>query len=159
MVTKFEKPCAACGAPLGGGQFCEKCGADQKALSFDQDVARMLQSGPLRSARSSLLWVGILMAVGALLGFAQSGGEATAVLVVGLGTAALYMGMWQWSKRHTLAATAAGLGIFVTLVAGSAVVEPATLWQGLIVKIVVVVLLIRGLRAGVVLRSHGISGL
>jgi hypothetical protein len=106
-----------------------------------------------------LLWVGILTAVSSVLAFAQGGGDATISLVVGLGAAAVYIGLWHWSKRQPLGATAAGLGIFVTLVAASAVVEPRTLAQGLIVKVVVLVLLIRGVRAGVVLRSHGVGRL
>jgi hypothetical protein len=127
MVTKFERPCAACGAPLGGGQFCEKCGADQQALSFDQDVARMLQSGALRSARSSLLWVGILMAVGSLFAFAKSGGEATAVLVVGLGTAALYAGMWQAGLALVLAVLRIRTGSLWPAIAGHAFFNLATI--------------------------------
>ena len=141
------------------GQFCEKCGADQEALSFERDKARLLQAGPLRAARSSLLWVGILTALGQIFAFAQSGGSDATGLIVGLGVAALYAGLWQWSKQQPLGATGAGLGIYVTLLVGTAVVAPATLAQGLIFKIVVLVLLIRGVRAGVILRSHGVSGL
>ncbi len=157
MAMKVERQCAACGAGLGEGQFCEKCGADQKALSFEEDKAQMLHSGPLRSARSSLLWVGILTALGALLLFGASEGEDVVTLVIGLGIAVLYAGLWQWSKREALGATASGLGIFVTLQAAGAVVDPATLFQGVIVKVIVLVLLVRGVRAGVVLRSHGAS--
>jgi hypothetical protein len=157
--VKFERQCAACGAPAGEGQFCERCGADQKALSFEQDKARLLHSGPLRSARSSLLWVGGLTAVGALFAFAMSGGEAVAVLMVGLGVASLYAALWHWSKQQPLGATAAGLGIFVTLQVATMVVSPATISQGAIGKIVILVLLIRGVRAGVVLRSHGVGAL
>jgi hypothetical protein len=159
MAVKFERQCAACGALVGAGQFCEKCGADQKALSFEQDKARMLHSGSLRSAQSSLLWVGILMAVGALFSFAASGGGDVVALVVGLGIAALYAAFWQWSKRQTLGATAAGLGVFVTLQVANFVVHPASLLQGIVVKIVILVLLVRGVRAGVVLRSHGVGSL
>ena len=159
MAATFERQCAACGAALGGGQFCEKCGADQKELSFEADKARMLHAGPLQSARSSLLWVGILTALGALLGFGMGGGDDVLTLVVGLGVAALYAGLWQWSKRQPLGATAAGLGIFVTLHVANAVVDPATLFQGIVVKIIVLVFLIRGVRAGVVLRSHGAGSL
>ncbi len=115
----------------------------------------MLHSGPLRSARSSLLWVGVLTAVGAVLLFAKSEGEDVLTLVIGLGVAVLYVGLWQWSKREVLGATAAGLGIFVTLQVAGVVVDPASLFQGIILKVVVLVLLVRGVRAGVVLRSHG----
>jgi hypothetical protein len=155
MTTTVERQCAACGAAVGGGPFCEKCGADHKALSFEQDRAWMLHSGPLRSARGSLLWVGVLTAIGALLMFARSNGEDFVAFVIGLGVAVLYVGLWQWAKREALGATAAGLGVFVTLQVAGAAIEPASLLQGIILKVVVLVLLVRGVRAGVVLRSHG----
>jgi hypothetical protein len=157
MAVNFERACAACGA-FGTGRFCEKCGADQQALSFEEMQARLLHSGPLRSARTSLIWAGALLAAGALLGFAKSKGEGVVELALGLGVAALYFGLWHWSKRQPLGATAAGLGIFVTLQVGLVIAEPATALQGIVVKIVLLVLLIRGVRAGVVLRSHGIRG-
>jgi len=159
MAVAFERKCVACGAPFSGGQYCEKCGVDQQAWSFEQDKANLLYSGAIRSARSSLLWVGILMALGTIGAFALSGGEAVPVLVGGLVLAGLYGGLWHWSKLHPLGATAAGLGVFVTLIAGAAVANPATLFNGILYKIIVFVLLVRGVRAGVVLRGHGVSGL
>jgi hypothetical protein len=159
MAVSFERQCAACGATLGMGQFCEKCGADQKELSFEQDKARMLHSGPLRSARTSLVWVGGLVAVSTLLAFATSRGEGVVALAVGLGVAVLYAGLWLWSKQQPLGATAAGLGIFVTLQVASTAADPTSLLKGIILKVVVLVLLIRGVRAGVVLRSHGVGSL
>lgn len=147
--------CRSCGAALGAGQFCEKCGADQQALSFDADVARVIHSDSIRSATSSLLWVGILMAAGGVLGFAIGGGEDVLGFGINLGISAFYFGLWHWSKQQPLGATAAGLGVFVTLHVASAVIDPATIAQGLVLKIVVLVLLVRGVRAGVMLRSHG----
>jgi len=159
MVMPFERLCGACGAKVGAERFCEKCGADQQALAFEADKARLLYSGPLRSARGSLVWTGSLVALGALFTFAKSHGVAVVSLVVGLGVAALYAGLWVWSKRQPLGATAAGLGIFVTLQVGSAIIEPATLLQGVLVKIALLVLLIRGVHAGVLLRGHGLHGI
>jgi hypothetical protein len=80
-------------------------------------------------------------------------------LVIGLVVSALYIGLWKWSEHQPLGATATGLGIFVTLHLANAVVDPATIMQGIIVKIAILVLLIRGVRAGVVLRSHGVRAL
>lgn len=148
--------CGACGAPLvQGAQFCEKCGADQGQVSMDRDVAHMLHAGKMRSASQSLVWVAGLMVLGQLFVFGMGGGEDVLGLVVGLGIAALFFGFWRWSKRQPLAATASALGVFVTLHVANAVLDPATIAQGLIVKIVILVVLVRGVRAGVILRSHG----
>jgi hypothetical protein len=150
------KRCAACGAALGGGQFCEKCGADQAAISFEQDKARMLFSGPLRSARKSLLWVAGLTTLAGLLLFAGSSGDDVAGLMSSLVFAAVYVGLWQWAKQQPLGATAAGLGIYVTLQLGMAAIDPSTILQGVLVKIAIIVVLVRGVRAAVMLRSHGV---
>lgn len=159
MAMKLERACAACGAQGVGGQFCETCGAEQEALSFERDKARLRHARPLRSARSSLIWVGILTAFGHLVLFGQSGGSDVLGLMIGIGLAALYLGLWQWSKQQPLGATAAGLGIYVTLLVGNALVDPFTLARGVIFKVIILVVLIRGVRAGVILRSHGVSGL
>jgi hypothetical protein len=159
MAMNIDRQCTACGTALGGGQFCERCGADQKALAFEADKARLLHSGPQRAAKSSLLWVAGLTVLGTLMAFAQSRGEGVFQLAFGLIFAALYVALWHWSKRQPLGATAAGLGVFVTLHAANAVIEPATIVQGLVGKVVILVLLIRGVRAGVILRGHGVHGL
>lgn len=151
-----SRSCGACGAPLlEAAQFCEKCGADQAQVSMDRDVAHMLHAGKMRNASQSLVWVAGLMVVGQFLMFGIGGGEDVFGLGVGLGIAALFFGFWRWSKRQPLAATASALGVFVTLHVANAFLDPATIAQGLIVKIVILVILVRGVRAGVILRSHG----
>lgn len=159
MDTKLEKPCRACGAQLSVGQFCEKCGADQKALAFEADKAQMLHSEHLKSAGTSLMWVAVLSALGAVLAFAMGGGDDVLLLVIGLACSAIYFGLWQWSKQQPLPAAATGLGIYVTLHAANAVADPATIVQGIFVKIAILVMLVRAVRAGVVLRSHGVSAI
>jgi hypothetical protein len=159
MDTKMEKPCRACGAALSGGLFCEKCGADQKALAFEAEKAQMLHSEHLKSARTSLMWVAFLSALGAVLSFGRDGGDDMLLLVIGLTCSALYFGLWQWSKKQPLPAAATGLGIYVTLHAANAVADPATLAQGIFVKIAILVMLVRAVRAGVVLRSHGVGAI
>jgi hypothetical protein len=154
MAEETETECEACGAPVGDARFCAKCGADQEELSVDRDFARMRHREPLRTARKTLLVIAVLAVAGSVYAFATGGEEATAILVVGLMIAAVYAALWQWAKRQPLGATAAALGILVTLWIGNAAMEPGTLLNGFVLKIIIVILLIRGVRAGVALRSH-----
>jgi hypothetical protein len=63
---------------------------------------------------------------------------STASLVVMLGLAAIYFGLWFWSKKALFAALLTTLIVFLTFVALDAVVEPLSLLRGIIIKIVVV---------------------
>jgi len=125
--------------------------------AFEKDKARMLHTGPLRSAQTSLLWVAVLSAVGQLFSFAQSGGADVANLAVGLAIAGLFAALWRWSKSRPLAATGTALGIFLALRMMELAVSHTTVLKGFIFKIVILVILIRGVRAGLVLRRHGIT--
>jgi len=131
--------------------------AARKVLSFENDKARMLHSGTVRLAGSSLLAVGVLSAIGQLIDFVM--GCSKEALVGGLIFAAFYVGLWHWSKRRPLKATAIGLGVYVALAVGNLIIDPAILLRGLVFRILVVALLIRGVRAGLLLRHHGITAL
>jgi hypothetical protein len=56
------------------------------------------------------------------------------LLGVNIGLAVLYLGLFFWARRNALAATVTALILFVTVIAINAVLEPATLAQGLVVK-------------------------
>jgi cytochrome bd-type quinol oxidase subunit 2 len=79
--------------------------------------------------------------------------EPLQVLGLNLFLAALMAGLWVWGKKATLAAILVALAVFVTVHAGSALVDPKTLVQGLAVKIFAIVVLTRGVRAALAARK------
>lgn len=79
--------------------------------------------------------------------------EPIKVLGVNLFLAAVMAGLWAWGKKATLAAILVALAVFVAVHVGSALVNPLTLLQGVLVKIIAVVLLIRGIRAALAVRK------
>jgi hypothetical protein len=76
---------------------------------------------------------------------AHDRGQVNLLLVVNIGLAAFYLGMWFWAKRNARAATVTALLMFVTTIVVNAVLEPNTLYQGIIVKILFIVALAKAI--------------
>jgi hypothetical protein len=68
------------------------------------------------------------------------------VATVGLGL--LFGGLAVWARNDPLTAVLVGLGIWIVTIGAAAVVEPASLWNGLVVKAIVVVLFVNGITTG-----------
>lgn len=73
--------------------------------------------------------------------------ESLQVLALNLVLGAIMVGLWFWSKRAALSAIIAALAVFVTVHVANALVDPASLVQGLFIKIIGTVVLVRGVRA------------
>lgn len=73
--------------------------------------------------------------------------ESLQVLALNLVLGSIMAGLWFWAKRAALSAIIAALAVFVTVHVASALVEPASLVQGLFIKIIGTVILVRGVRA------------
>jgi uncharacterized membrane protein len=90
-----------------------------------------------------------------VVGSATTVGELRATLerqpyqVLGLNLllALVMAGLWMWSKRTLLPAIIAALGIYVAVQVASALYDPATLAQGVILKVLVIVALVKGVQS------------
>ena len=85
-----------------------------------------------------------MQVVGAIVAFAMSREKLTpeaavVVLVTLLVLAAIFFGLWLWAKKSPFAALLTTLIIFVTFHLLEAVIDPTTLFQGIILKIAFVV--------------------
>jgi hypothetical protein len=80
--------------------------------------------------------------------------EPYQVLVTNVVLAAMMAALHVWSRRSPLPALVTGLAIFVTVHAVSAVLDPKTLFMGLIIKIIAIVAFVQGIRAALELRRH-----
>jgi cytochrome bd-type quinol oxidase subunit 2 len=74
--------------------------------------------------------------------------EPLEILALNLVLAAIMAGLWVWGKRAALPAIIAALAVFVTVHVANALVDPATIVQGLAMKIIGTVILVRGVRSG-----------
>lgn len=153
-----------------GAAFCVSCGkalplasAGPKVVSGDQfattAVGRGLQGDQLkkqlRTASNTLFLVGVLMVVGgvvvyAMLQNAPAGARklAPTLLVVNLVLAAIFFALGGWARVSPLPAAIVGLALFLTLQLVNAVLDPTTIAQGIIVKVIVIVVLIKSVSAG-----------
>jgi Na+/melibiose symporter-like transporter len=65
-------------------------------------------------------------------------GQVKLLLGIYIALAAIYLGLFFWARRNALAATVTALILFITVHAISAVLDPKTLYQGIIIKILFV---------------------
>lgn len=79
---------------------------------------------------------------------AHDRGLVTLLLVVNIGLSVIYLGLWFWAKSNPYAAALVALLLFLTVIVISAVYEPATLAQGILVKILFIAALGKAVVSG-----------
>lgn len=79
--------------------------------------------------------------------------EPRNALLLNLIVAVVMAGYWFWANRSVLPAVLAALLTFVAVHVGSAIVEPITLVQGIPIKILAIVILLRGVRSALEARK------
>jgi hypothetical protein len=79
--------------------------------------------------------------------------ELWQALGLNLFLAAVMLGLWFWSKKSLLAAVITALGIYVAVMVASALFDPKTLAQGIIMKIIVISALAKGVQSALAARK------
>jgi hypothetical protein len=67
--------------------------------------------------------------------------------------AGIMLGLFFWAKRAALPAILTALAVFVTVHVGNMIIDPKTIFQGIVVKIVAIIVLVRGTRAALAARA------
>lgn len=80
-------------------------------------------------------------------------GEVVMVFLSNYVLAAIMIGCWFWSRRAPLPATVAALCSYLAVVAINAIIAPATLLSGILIKVFFVVGLFGGVRAALAQRA------
>ncbi len=162
--------CPHCGGDNpDGAAFCASCGkalptGGTPRVTTGEDfahtaVGRGLQADQLRKQSSSastwLFLVAALMAIGGMVvwGMLQNKGEearklATTLMAVNLGLAGLFAALGVWARFNPLPASIVGLVLFITLQVVNVVIDPTTIAQGILVKILVIAALAKAVSAG-----------
>ncbi len=151
--------------------FCDQCG---KAVRVEPGFPRFvdstrefatsaagqaLQAAELlkqaKAAFGALLAVAVLLGMGALLFWAvgQSGtvpatDDLRATVLITGTLAALFFGLAFWARKQPFPAAVTGLTIFVTLQLVAAVMNPATIAPWLVFKVIIILVLVRAVKAG-----------
>ncbi|MFP4053609.1 MAG: zinc ribbon domain-containing protein [Phycisphaerae bacterium] len=166
-----EKICPHCDAPNEDqAAFCASCGkalptgSDQgprlvsSSEMADTSVGRQMQMQQLfKTARRSsiaLIAVGvltgiftlILMASGDRMGIPSS---ALRMLLVTNGVlTVIYISLGIWARRNPLPASIVGLVVFLSLQVYNAMADPASIAQGWLIKLIIIIVLARAIKAG-----------
>lgn len=120
----------------------------------------------LKKARTMILVVGILYAVSGIIYYFLLEGKIdprllNIILAINLVLCVIHIGLWIWAKKAPLAASVVALVLFVTLHLVNAIRDPSSIHMGIIIKVIFIVLLVQGIRAGLETRrllSEGASG-
>ena len=123
-----------------------------KALDgVDREWDRTQIEPQLEKGRKWIGAVAILYVLGGLMFFFLT--QNTMVLVVNLVLAGIQAGLWLWAKQNLLPAAVTALVLFVTVHLASAVVDPSSLFQGIIVKVIFIVVLAQTIRTALEARA------
>lgn len=129
--------------------FCESCGARLKAdLAVDAAVPGLTAAGVHKAGRDAakaLLAVAVLQVVfGAVMIYGTNTLPPTPpVFFTVFGIGAAFFGLFLWARRNPFPAAVVGLVLFVSVHLFEAVMDPHSLYRGLIMKAIVIVVLAR----------------
>ncbi len=161
--------CPHCEAEnIVGAAFCEQCGkalpsaspAGPRVVSGEEmattAVGQEVQANQLHKTAvrgsTALIAIAILHAIGGVLFYFQlqedAPAEANTALTLNLVLGVIYLGLGIWARHSPLPAALVGLVLFLSVMILEAAVNPASLVQGVIVKIIVIVILIKAIQAG-----------
>lgn len=102
----------------------------------------------VKKAQGAIGLVAILQVVVAVV-YLVIGQADTTAMVVMLGIGAVFGGLWVWCKSNPFAASIIALLVFGTLHITEAIIDPSTITNGIILKVIVVVVLTRAISAGI----------
>jgi hypothetical protein len=79
---------------------------------------------------------------------AHDRGQVTLLLAINVSLAVIYFGLWFWAKKNPYMAALIALMLFLAVIVVSAVFDPKTIAQGVIVKVLFLLALTRAVKAG-----------
>lgn len=82
--------------------------------------------------------------------------EPWGVLIVNIVLAAVMAGLAMWGKRAPLAAVLVATATYVVVLVANAIIDPTTIGQGIIMKIIIIALLVKGIKAALALRTANV---
>jgi len=170
--------CPHCNAEcLENSQFCQSCGKAVQAISsvpkiFEdtEDIAQtvvgkkiqgMTLEKAMTSAKRCLFAVGILQLLAGAAFYAgfrfaeeESVKQELLIMLTGVGLIGiLYIVLGLWAKRSPLPASIVGLVLYVSLLVFDGISDPAAIARGWIMKIIVLMVLVKGIKAGIQYRK------
>lgn len=133
-----DKFCGVCGYPLQGTPEEQKqFSIDYSVNSFEKDIAK----DRIKQARIILFVIAAFTIIQALVQYFNDSGVV--LLVINLMIAGIYTGLGFWAGRRAFAAILTAGIIFFAVILLSAAFDPATIFSGIIFKVIIIVALVR----------------
>lgn len=101
-----------------------------------------------KHARGVLVLLAAIQVGGAAILYIAGAMRTPEEIIVALSLGALFGALAVWARKNPLPAVLVGLAIYVAIVLLSAVVDPATIYSGLIMKLVVAAMFWNGISTG-----------
>lgn len=109
---------------------------------LEEDLSMEGYDKPVKKARNILFAIAALQLIGIYFAFDQYGLARTIAIVLSVGISLAFFILALWTKRKPFDAIVTGLVLYSILIVSSAILDPATIIQGLIMKIAIIALLI-----------------
>ncbi len=153
-TTTQTMSCSHCGKEMDAtATFCDHCGypengTDQQKSAFIGKLAfnrtwNEEAKEKIKSARNTLY---VLSGIMAVFGFIQYGfHESVVALGIDFGLSLIYLALAFWTDSKPLIAVLIGLLLYLTLIVVNAIVDPTSLFRGIIWKVVIISFLGKGI--------------
>lgn len=159
QVPEADTFCQQCGYPVRGTE--EQINEFNYQIGYKQMQLDDSHTG-VRKGRNSLYVVAGIFALYGLIYYAMNdqAQDAIALLVTNIVLAVVFLMLGYWSMKKPIAALISGLSLFVAIHLLNAIVDPMTLVQGILIKVLVIVYLVRALQSAFEAQkiSKGLNG-
>jgi len=145
-VFESEPACANCNYPLQGTANEQQQFLNNREISqidFDTHEKQIAEAG------KTLYWIAGLTFVGELISLGINKNDVDAGLALGIGAimSGVFICLGYWSRTKPTTAIITGLCVYVLMHLLAAIYNPATIVQGIILKIFMIGYLIKGIKS------------
>lgn len=142
VVEASKKFCPHCSFPIGGTE------EEQRSFRLTVSSRKRLLSDAndkIKSAKQIMyVLAGLIFIFGLIQGFAN---DDFGTMIVNLCISLLYLILAAWANKNPFGAILTAFIIYVSLILVNAVIEPTTLFSGIIMKVIVIGGFIKGTRS------------
>ncbi len=161
-ITLAIDNCSQCSAALNNNQkFCVSCGFPEKGTEREKSMyhAKIVMDKRLthdskkriKSARNSLFVVsGISLVTGLYYYFVLD--DLASLIASGI-LALVYLFLGYWSQQKPLVALLLGLMVFLLVIVLNGILDPSTLYKGILIRLFIIVFLVKGIHSAMQLRN------
>jgi len=161
-IISVASHCSQCEAQINPNQvFCSICGFPEQGSDSEKSkfhANRVMKKRKvddankrIKSARNGLFVVSALSFVGGLFYFFAY--DDMGALVVSAILSLIYLGLGYWAQEKPLVALVLGLTVYITTIALSSIIDPSTLFKGIIIKMVIIYYLVKGVNSALELKK------